>query len=85
MVEQFETGKYYKCIDMDAFAERCEWNGDILSKFFDKYGVVFVDGIKIKTDGYSIFKQGIITGYTRTLVTESEKYLFKEVKRGNKK
>lgn len=75
MVEQFETGKYYKCIDADAFVKADGGNLDVFVEYFTKNGYIFVDGLRVKTDN-----MGSLYGEEGALciVCPSERHLFAE-------
>jgi len=91
MVEKFEVGKSYKCIDVNCFVEAVEFNTGILSKYFDKDNVVFVDGITVFPNtalgGTSLRTPRVapktvpllnLTG-SSLLVSRHERHLFEEV------
>jgi len=82
MVEQFEVGKYYKCIDAAGFEESLGSDDAKVMKYFDKNYTMFVDGVRLISHVDTVCSQ--VGDYVH-VVCKAERHFFEEVKRGNTK
>lgn len=80
MVEKFEVGKSYQCIDMEAYIKSHINNQRLLHEHFTPYGVIFVDGCRLFTSACGKYLHYIDDyGVLHTIVCGLERHLFEEV------